>query len=136
MRRLVLDTNCLLMCVSPRSPYHQIWTDFVEGKVEWCVSTEVLSEYTEILTEKSSEWFAETVVNAIVNNENTVRVSPTFFFNLIQSDPDDNKFVDCAICGNAEFIVSNDSHFNVLKRIGWPKLSVIRIEEYINHKSP
>ncbi len=104
--------------------------------MEWCVSIEVLSEYTEILTEKSSEWFAETVVNAIVNNENTVRVSPTFFFNLIQSDPDDNKFVDCAICGNAEFIVSNDSHFNVLKRIGWPKLSVIRIEEYINHKSP
>ena len=131
MRRLVLDTNCLPMSVSPRSPYHHIWTDFVEGKVEWCVSTEVLSEYTEILTEKTSEWFAETVVDAIVNNEQTVRVSPTFFFNLIQSDPDDNKFVDCAICGNAEFIVSNDSHFNVLKRIDWPKLSVIRIEEYI-----
>ena len=118
------------MCVSPHSPYHHIWTDFVEGKVEWCVSTEVLSEYTEILAEKTSEWFAETIVNVIVNNEHTVRVSPTYFFNLIQADPDDNKFVDCAICGNAEFIVSNDSHFKVLKHISWPKLKVLRIEEY------
>ena len=94
------------------------------------MSTEVLSEYTEILAEKTSEWFAETIVNVIVNNEHTVRVSPTYFFNLIQADPDDNKFVDCAICGNAEFIVSNDSHFKVLKHISWPKLKVLRIEEY------
>ncbi len=65
-----------------------------------------------------------------MQNEKVIRVSPTFFFNLIQSDPDDNKFVDCAICGNAEIIVSNDAHINILKQIGWPKLSVIRIEEY------
>ncbi len=131
MRRIVLDTNCLLMCISPQSPYHIIWKDFVEGRVEWCVSTEILSEYTEILEQKTSSWFAETVVNAIVNNENTIRVSPTYFFQLIESDPDDNKFVDCAICGNAEYIVSNDAHFNVLKQIDWPKITVITIYDYI-----
>ena len=42
MRRIVLDTNCLLMCVSSKSPYHKVWTEFVEGKVAWCVSTEIL----------------------------------------------------------------------------------------------
>ena len=130
MRRIVLDTNCLLMCISPNSPYHQIWTDFVEGRVAWCVSTEILSEYMEILEQKTNSWFAEAIVNAIVNNEATVRVSPTFFFNLIQADPDDNKFVDCAVCSNAEYIVSNDAHFRVLKQIGWPKLSVITIDDY------
>ena len=112
MRRIVLDTNCLLMCVSSKSPYHKVWTEFVEGRVEWCVSTEILSEYMEILEQKTNAWFAEVIVNAIVNNENTVRVSPSFFFNLIQADPDDNKFVDCAVCGNSEYIVSNDSHFH------------------------
>ncbi len=131
MRRIVLDTNCLLMCISPKSPYHKIWRDFVDGKVEWCVSTEILSEYTEILEKKTSLWFAETVVNAIVNNENTIRVSPTYFFQLIEADPDDNKFVDCAVCGNAEFIVSNDAHFNILKQISWPKITVISIDEYV-----
>lgn len=130
MRRIVLDTNCLLMCISPHSPYHSIWTDFVEGRVSWCVSTEILAEYMEILEQKTSPWFAESVVNAIVNNETTLRVSPTFFFNLIKADPDDNKFVDCAVCGNAEYIVSNDTHFKILDTIDFPKVNVLRIEEY------
>ena len=131
MRRIVLDTNCLLMCVSSKSPYHKVWTEFVEGKVAWCVSTEILSEYMEILEQKTNSWFAEVIVNAIVNNENTIRISPSFFFNLIQADPDDNKFVDCAVCGNAEYIVSNDSHFRILNDIDWPKLQLITIQEYV-----
>ena len=124
MRRIVLDTNCLLMCVSSQSPYHKVWTEFVEGKVAWCVTTEILSEYMEILEEKTNAWFAEVIVNAIVNNENTIRVSPSFFFNLIQADPDDNKFVDCAI-------VSNDSHFRVLNEIDWPRLQLVTIQDYV-----
>lgn len=130
MRRIVLDTNCLLMAIPSKSPYHKIWTDFLEGKVQWCVSTEILSEYTEILEQKTSPWLAETVVNTIVNNVNTVRIAPTFFFELIQSDPDDNKFVDCAVCGNAEFIVSNDAHFRMLSQIDFPKVRVVSIKEY------
>ncbi len=130
MRRIVIDTNCLLMCVSANSPYHKVWTDFIEGSVSWCVSTEILSEYMEILSKHTNPWFAEVVVNTIVNNETTVRVAPSYFFNLIQADPDDNKFVDCAICGNAEYIVSNDSHFKILNEIEFPKVRVIRIEEY------
>lgn len=130
MRRIVLDTNCLLMAIPSKSPYHKIWTDFLEGKVQWCVSTEILSEYTEILEKKTSPWLAETVVNTIVNNVNTVRIAPTFFFELIQSDPDDNKFVDCAVCGNAEFIVSNDAHFRMLSQIDFPKVRVVSIKEY------
>ena len=118
------------MCISANSPYHKVWTDFIEGKVAWCVSSEILTEYTEILGEHTSPQFAEMVVNTIINNETTIRVSPTFFFRLIQADPDDNKFVDCAICGNAEYIVSNDSHFKVLDKIKFPKVKVIKIENY------
>ena len=130
MRRIVIDTNCLLMCVSAKSPYHRVWTDFVEGRVSWCVSTEILAEYMEILSKYTNPWFAEVVVNTIVNNATTVRVAPSYFFHLIQADPDDNKFVDCAICGNAEYIVSNDSHFRILNTITFPRVKVIRIEDY------
>lgn len=38
MRRIVLDTNCLLMCVSRKSPYHNVWTDFIEGKVAYLMT--------------------------------------------------------------------------------------------------
>ena len=53
------------------------------------------------------------------------------FFHLIEADPDDNKFVDCAICGNAELIVTNDAHFNVLKSIGFPIVEVKSIQEFV-----
>ncbi|HBJ77313.1 MAG TPA: putative toxin-antitoxin system toxin component, PIN family, partial [Porphyromonadaceae bacterium] len=124
MRRIVLDTNCLLISLSSHTPYHKIWIDFLEGKVEWCISTEILSEYMEILEQKTTRLLAESVVNTIVNNENAIRISPTYFFKLIETDPDDNKFVDCAICGNAEYIVTNDTHFSILKTIPFPKISI------------
>ena len=43
---------------------------------------------------------------------------------------DDNKFVDCAVAADAEYIVTNDTHFNDLKEIDWPKVSVITIKEF------
>ena len=132
MRQIVVDTNCLLMSLPSHSPYHKLWTDFLQGEVAWCVTTEILSEYMEKLEEKTTPWLAETTVNTIVNNPLTKRVSPTFFFQLIQADTDDNKFVDCAICGNAEYIVSNDNHFNILNTVDFPKVTVVRIEDYCN----
>ncbi|WP_366145465.1 PIN domain-containing protein [Methylovulum sp.] len=49
----------------------------------------------------------------------------------MDADKDDNKFVDCAVAGNADFLVSNDRHFNVLKTIEFPKLQVFTIFEFI-----
>lgn len=67
MRRIVLDTNCLLQALPSRSPYHKIWN---------------------------------------------------------------NKFVDCAVAVDAEYIVTNDTHFNILKQIDWPRLTVIDTKEF------
>ena len=54
-----------------------------------------------------------------------------FHFVLIVADPDDNKFVDCAISANAEFIVTNDSHFDVLSAIPFPQVAVKSIDEFL-----
>lgn len=131
MRRIVLDTNCLLMTLPSRSPYHRIWTDILEGQMELCVSTEILNEYEEILSQHSSLELAQSVIQALLNRPNVIKVTPTFFFNLIVADPDDNKFVDCAICGTAELIVTNDAHFNVLKTIEFPVVDVKNIREFV-----
>ena len=45
-------------------------------------------------------------------------------------DPDDNKFVDCAVSANADYIVTNDRHFNVLKGIYFPQVNVIDIDTF------
>jgi len=131
MRNIVLDTNCLLMCFSPKSEYHAVWTAFIEKRYNLCVSNEIINEYEEIIAKKTSPSFAAEFIRSLLLRLNTVLINPFFHFGLIPNDPDDNKFVDCAIIANADYIVSQDAHFNVLKTIDFPKVNVIRIEDFV-----
>ena len=131
MRRIVIDTNCLIVILPSKSPYHKVWTDFLEQQLEICVSNEILMEYEEIISEKTSPAFAEAIIKTLINKPNFIRVYPTWRFGYIVADPDDNKFVDCTICGRAELLVSNDKHFNVLKDIGFPYVKVLRIQDFV-----
>ena len=58
-------------------------------------------------------------------------INTYYDFNLIEADPDDNKFVDCAIAAGAELIVTEDRHFNVLKKFSFPKVFVIDLDSFI-----
>jgi len=49
---------------------------------------------------------------------------------LIAADADDNKFVVCAFAANADFIITNDRHFDILKTIDFPSIPVFRLEEF------
>ena len=67
-----------------------------------------------------------------MESPNVERINPTFRFNLIVADPDDNKFVDCAIIAGATYIVSNDRHFNELKKYNFPKVEVRNLAEFLD----
>lgn len=131
MRRIVLDTNCLLQSLPSKSPYHKIWDEILNGNIQLCVNTEILDEYEEILSIKSSPAIARNVVEAIARLSTTVFQEVYMHFNLIVEDVDDNKFVDCAIASNAEYVVTNDAHFNILKEIPWPQVSTICIQDFL-----
>ena len=131
MARLVLDTNSLIQCISHRSPYHKLWLSFLNGKNLLCVSTEILEEYAEILCRKTSQKFSELAISIIVNNPYTVFITPFYRFKLITADPDDNKFVDCAVAGQARFIITEDAHYNILKDIAFPQMDIIKLDDAI-----
>ena len=131
MRYIVLDTNCLLQALPTKSPYHKIWTDIFDGKISLCVNTDILEEYEEMIAEKSTPEIANNVVEAIVNLSTTTLQNTYVHFELLPADSDDNKFVDCAVASDAEYIVTNDKHFNPLKEIPWPKVEIIKITEFI-----
>ncbi len=132
MRRIVIDTNCLLAILPSVSPYYKVWEEFLEERLEFCVSTEILMEYEEVISQKTSSFFADVIIKALLNRRNLVRVSPTWRFQLITQDPDDNKFVDCAISGQAEILVSNDKHFNILNEIDFPAVTILRLQDFIS----
>lgn len=131
MSNIVLDTNCLLMSLNKRSPYFKIWEDFKAGKYTLCFSTEILMEYEEIIAKKTSPEIASNIITAILTRANTRKLDVTFKFQLIESDLDDNKFVDCAIRANAKYIVTQDHHYDVLKSIDFPKVNVIDIDSFL-----
>ena len=132
MRHVVVDTNCLLRMIPVRSKYRPSWEAFLDERFIMCISNSIISEYFEILSQKVSRSFAENIIQAILKSNNVKRFAPSYNFNLVTADPDDNKFVDCAIIANADYLVSEDAHFNVLESIPFPKVNVITLEQFQN----
>jgi uncharacterized protein len=129
--RVVLDTNILVVSITSSSPYHKIFTSLLNKQYDLIVSTSIVFEYREIIQERYGEKTATLLVELLDELSNVHYVNPSFRWNFITVDSDDNKFVDCAIAGYAEFIVTEDKHFNVLKEIEFPKVSVINIEDFM-----
>jgi putative PIN family toxin of toxin-antitoxin system len=131
--RVVLDTNCLLASLSSKSENFRVWKDFQEGKYILCISNEILEEYQEIIAKKATPSIAQNVIRAIVESDNVEFIDPHFHVYAIFADPDDNKFVDCAFAANAAFIVSEDSHFDALKTLAFPKVLVIKLKTFLKY---
>lgn len=131
--RVVLDTNCLLASLSSKSENFRVWKDFQEGRYTLCVSNEILEEYQEIIAEKATPSIAQNVVRAIVESDYVEFIDPHFHVYAIFADPDDNKFVDCAFAANAAFIVSEDSHFDALKTLAFPKVLVLKLKAFLKY---
>lgn len=91
---------------------------------------EILNEYEEILERLAGTEVAKLVIEIILNSPYTLFFTPYYNFHLIKSDPDDNKFVDCAIVANAQYIVTEDRHFQILRQYNFPKVEVIGLDEF------
>lgn len=128
--RVVLDTNILLVSISSKSIYHWIFKRLLEGGYKLFITNEILTEYEEIISRKYNSTVAKNVVRALLLLPNVYKVDIYYNWNLISNDTDDNKFVDCAIAANAHALVTQDRHFNILKNIEFPKVTVIGVEEF------
>ena len=129
--KIVLDTNILLISVSRKSRFNKILQSFLDEKFIICITDEILYEYEEILKKYFNDEFVKNTLQLIQNATNVIWINSFYKWNLIQTDPDDNKFVDCAIATGAKFLVSNDKHFNILKEISFPKVELLNIDEFM-----
>jgi len=129
--RIVLDTNVLLISIPKISKYRPIFDCLIHGKFDLFITNEILSEYNEIIEEKTNHEIAVNISELLLTLPNAHRVDPTYNWNLIYSDPDDNKYVDCAIFISADFIVTNDKHVDLLKHVDFPKVSTISSVDFL-----
>lgn len=129
--RIVLDTNALLISIPEKSDYRLIFDLLLSEKFSLLICNEILFEYEEIISEKANQTVAKNIAEMLLTLKNVEKIEIYFKWNLIRADVDDNKFVDCAIAGNADFIVTNDKHFKEIKKIDFPKIKVITIQEFL-----
>jgi putative PIN family toxin of toxin-antitoxin system len=128
--KVVIDTNVLLVSISKRSPYHWLYKAVIEKEIEVYLTTEILHEYEEKITEHWSVEVARAVVRSLTELSSVHLITTYFRLQLIINDADDNKFADCAFAANADFLITNDRHFDILKTTSFPKINVIRLEKF------
>ena len=130
--KIVLDTNVLLMSLPVASPYRSIFDRIGKEEITLAINNEILWEYEEILSVKTKPEIAFNVINYLLRLNSVELYSSYYKFNLITADVDDNKFVDCAITSQSDYLVTNDKHFDVLKEIPFPKVNVISASNFLN----
>lgn len=128
--RIVVDTNILWVSISRHSKTHWVISELIKGKYTLCVTTDIFTEYEEIISQKLGLDTAKSILELLDNLPNIEHITNYYRWELIEQDYDDNKFVDCAIACNAQYLATNDKHFNVLQGIEFPKVNVITVEEF------
>ena len=129
--KVVLDSNVLLVAIGKRSKYQPIWQAFLNGKYSLIISEEIIHEYEEILRKYSAPGAAEIVIEIFIESPNIIFKRIHYTWNAIIADPDDNKFFDAAIAGNADYIVTNDLHFKDVLKIDFPKVNIISAQDFL-----
>lgn len=129
MKKVVLDTNVLLVSISSKSKLHWIFQNLLDANYILCLTTDILLEYAEIIEQKMGTSASGNVLGVLENLKNVELITNYYKFHLLK-DEDDNKFVDCAIASNADFIITHDADFNLLKKIDFPKVAVLKTSAF------
>ncbi|MDB6022682.1 MAG: Nucleotide binding protein PINc [Pedosphaera sp.] len=113
--RVCLDTNVLVQLFGRNEIGRPVRDALLNGRIELAISNEILFEYQETITRLSgaARWQqAERFLELLFYlHANILFLEPQFRFGVITADPDDNKFVDCAIAAQADYIITSDQHF-------------------------
>ncbi len=129
--RVVLDTNVFISGIFWEGNFcSQIIGEWRKGKFQLVNSPKLIEEFLETLgsfkismpKEMIQEW-----KNIII--ENSVIVNPIITINAVKDDPEDNKLVEAAVCGRADFIITQDKHLLKLKE--YNKIKILKPEEAI-----
>ncbi|MEC3880706.1 putative toxin-antitoxin system toxin component, PIN family [Parapedobacter sp. 10938] len=118
--KVVIDVNILLQSLGKSSRFRPIWAAYIAERFNLLVSNSILMEYEEMLAQKTSETVALNVISLIGEAVNTRKTNIFYEWNVIQKDPDDNKYFDTAVSGDADYLVTNDKHFNEVKALEFP----------------
>ncbi|MFZ2956599.1 MAG: putative toxin-antitoxin system toxin component, PIN family [Candidatus Ozemobacteraceae bacterium] len=136
--KVVLDTNVFISSFLGKGPPHQIVKRWIQGEFDLCLTNEIIEEYVEILNRAGVEDdpYVKDVLGIIKRQGNIVFSSKPVKCLVVKEDPDDDKFIACALSCGAKMIVSGDSHLlNIIKYIDIEIIKARAFLSILEHKS-
>lgn len=129
---IVLDTNVLLVSLPTHSKYYPIYQALLNKTFDLYVSNEILSEYEEQLSLRLGYDRTDLKLRELLNLSNVFCIEPFYYWKLITQDADDDKFCDCAVACGADFLVTNDKHYDILIDIPFPPITTIKADAFLS----
>lgn len=126
-----VDTNVMLSAMARQSPIAPLFKAILTEQIHLAVSVPILLEYEEIAAERGGAAFASKLMlwlSLVLQRQGSHLVNPAFQFHLIPSDADDNKFADCAVTANADYVITDDVHFAPLANKGYRAQPITPLE--------
>jgi uncharacterized protein len=107
--KVVLDTNVLISAVFFSGPPSRILSAWIDDEFELVVSPEILAEYREVAT-RIGEKFPDVALGPVLDRigSNALLVVPVHLPANVCTDPNDIKFLECAVACSADAVVSGD----------------------------
>ncbi|MBI3235060.1 MAG: putative toxin-antitoxin system toxin component, PIN family, partial [Bacteroidetes bacterium] len=138
MQKIVIDTNVFVSALIQRGySYHIVNGLFIEGKIDLCVSDEVLEEYFSVLKRKRFQKYPDFVNKAeilIADIETkSTKFTPTTKLTII-SDKDDNKFLELSSECKADFLITGNTNDFTIKR--YKRTKIMTPKEYWENYKP
>ena len=130
MLRVVADTNTLVSAVISKGNEFELLNLAHEGKLEIVLSPQILKEFRNVISRAKFGFSEEQIDNAFKQLINTTTiVVPSIKLDIIKEDTSDNKVLECAEAGNADYIVSGDRHLLKLKE--YKNIRIVRTSEVL-----
>ena len=137
---VVIDTNVMNGMFVTKHPHAIIRQAWYAGRFQWALSTDILQEYEEVLSRLRGAAKAEEILSIVMELgsrfDTVLQISPSFFFRTISADRDDDKFADCAIAANADYIITSDKHFAPLIGSGYKPQPITPDDFIAQHLTP
>ena len=129
--KVVLDTNVFVSGVFFSGPPFRILRAWKDGKIQLVVSPEILDEYRrvgEVLAVEHPTINLEPVLEFVIQNAAVFSVPP--LPERVCDDPDDDKFLACALASGSDLVVSGDRH--LLKVSGYQNIEVLKPRDFLD----
>ena len=128
--RVVIDTNVFISSFFGGVPREiiNLWKD---GEIVLCLSQSIVEEYIEVLNRLGLKDKKELlkVTRLFAEGYNSVFAANTPELKVVKNDPDDNKFIECAVELESRVIVSGDNHLKEIKK--YIDIEIISPREFI-----